>query len=176
MLDRFQRLYLTFVEWLALFAVGLVVLAAALTLADVVMRSVVRHPLFGTNDIIIVLLTIGILASFPYCTATTQHLRVTAVGNRLGSSGFWVVELFAGIAILVILGAFVWQFSLRAMMLAKTGESSQLLSIPMAPVWWVGAALMTAAALAQCLLIVRDAAALISRKPLPPSQTGESVA
>ena len=62
------------------------------------------------------------------------------------------------------------------MMLAKTGESSQLLSIPTAPVWWLGAALMAAAALAQCLLIARDAAALISRQPLPPSEAGESVA
>ena len=46
-------------------AVSLIVLAAALTLADVVMRSVVRHPLFGTNDVVIILLTIGILRVVP---------------------------------------------------------------------------------------------------------------
>jgi TRAP-type transport system small permease protein len=175
MLDRLQRSCLVLVEWLALFAIGLIVLAAALTLIDVVMRSILQRPLFGTNDVVIILLTVGILATFPYCTATRQHLRVTALGSRLGDSGFWLVELFAGTAILIILAAFAWQFALRAMMLAKMGEGSQLLQIPMAPVWWIGACLMAAAALAQCLLIAHDAAALVFRKPVPRSETGDVV-
>jgi TRAP-type C4-dicarboxylate transport system permease small subunit len=175
MLDRLQRCYLTAVEWLAILAISLIVLAAALTLADVVMRSIVMRPLFGTNDIVILLLTAGILACFPYCTATRQHLRVTALGTRLGNAGFWLFELFAGATILIILSAFVWQFALRAAMLAKTGEGTQLLAIPIAPVWWVGSALMAAAALAQCLLIVHDAIALVTRQPMPSADTGEAV-
>ena len=176
MLDRLQRLYLAFVTWLAIFAIALIVLAAAFTLADVVMRSVVRRPLFGTNDLIILLMMTGILASFPYCTATRQHLRVTAFGSRLGGSGFWLVEIFAGVTIAVILGAFVWQFALRAVMLGRTGEGTQLLFIPMAPFWWIGAALMAAATLAQCLLIAYDTAALIAQKPMPAAEAGESIA
>ena len=176
MYDRLQRLYLRAVEWLALFAVTLIVLSAALTLLDVVMRSIVGRPLFGTNDIIIIFLTVGILACFPYCTATRQHLRVTALGARLPPSGFWLVEILAGVAILVILGAFAWQFVLRAMMLAKTAEASQLLMIPLAPVWWIGSVLMAMAALAQCFLIVHDAIALITGKPVPRTDSGDAVA
>jgi hypothetical protein len=101
---------------------------------------------------------------------------VTALGPRLGSIGFWLVELFAGLAILTILGAFTWQFALRAMMLAKMGEGSQLLLIPMAPVWWAGAALMGLAAIAQCLVVVHDAAALIARQPVPRTDAGDAVA
>jgi TRAP-type C4-dicarboxylate transport system permease small subunit len=176
MLDRFQRRYLGLVEWLAILAVGLIVASAALTLLDVIMRSIVRRPLFGTNDVVIILLTVSILATFPYCTATSQHLRVTALGPRLGPAGFWLVELFAGIVILTILGAFAWQFALRAVMLAKMGEGSQLLLIPMAPVWWIGAALMGMATIAQCLVVAHDAASLIARRPVPRGDTGDSVA
>jgi TRAP-type C4-dicarboxylate transport system permease small subunit len=176
MYDRSQCLFLRAVEWLALFAITLIVLSAGLTLLDVVMRSIVGRPLFGTNDVVIILLTVGILACFPYCTATRQHLRVTALGARLAPSGFWLVEILAGIAILVILGAFAWQFALRAIMLAKTGEGSQLLMIPLAPVWWIGSALMAIAASAQLLLIVHDATALITGKPLPRDDSGDAVA
>ena len=98
------------------------------------------------------------------------------MGRRLGTSGFWLVELFAGTAILSFSAPFAWQFALRAMMLAKIGEGSQLLQIPMAPFWWIGARLMAAAALAQCLLIAHDAAALVVRKPVPRSETGDVVA
>lgn len=175
MFDRVQRCYLTAVEWLALLAVTLVTFAAALTVLDVVMRSIVGRPLFGTNDVVIILLTVGILACFPYCTATRQHLRVTALGDRLAASGFWAVEIVAGLAVLVVLGAFAWQFALRAIMLAKTGEASQLLMIPLAPVWWIGSALMASAALAQCLLIVHDIFALLSGKPAPHTAVGDVV-
>ena len=175
MFERLQRSYLTAVEWLAVVAIALIVLSAVLTLFDVVMRSIVYRPLFGTNDVVIILLTVGILACFPYCTATRQHLRVTTLGSRLGGSGFWVVELLAGIATLVVLVAFAWQFGLRATMLAKTRESSQLLAIPLAPVWWAGSALMAAASLAQFLLIAHDAVALTLRKPVPRSESGDVV-
>jgi TRAP-type C4-dicarboxylate transport system permease small subunit len=171
MFDRLQRFYLTAVEWLALLAVTLIAISAALTVLDVVMRSIVGRPLFGTNDVVIMLLTAGILACFPYCTATRQHLRVTALGTRLNRSGFWMVEIVAGLAILVTLGAFAWQFASRAIMLAKTSEVSQLLLIPLAPVWWVGSVLMGIAALAQCLLILHDAAGLLTRKPVPRSES-----
>ncbi|MGD9921465.1 MAG: TRAP transporter small permease [Pseudorhodoplanes sp.] len=173
MFGRAQRFYLMAVAWLAFLAVTLIAISAALTLLDVVMRSIVGQPLFGTNDVVIILLTVGILACFPYCTATRQHLRVTALGTRLAPFGFWMVEIVAGLAILVVLGAFAWQFALRALMLAKTGEASQLLLIPLAPVWWIGSVLMGLAAFAQCLLIVHDAAALLMREPVPRSEAGD---
>ncbi len=146
-------------------ACALMLVAAGLTLMDVVMRSIVRRPLFGTNDVVLLLLMLGVLAAFPYSIATRQHLRIIAAGQRLGPKTFRGLELFAGLCILAVLGGFGWQFALRAAALSATREGTQLLLIPLAPFWWIGAALMMLAAFAQATLLLDDAMALVGARP-----------
>lgn len=151
----------------AYLAVAMIVLGAVLTAVDVFFRSALRMPIFGTNDIVVLALTLGVIGCFPYALAVRQHMKVEVFGRRLGPRAYWSLELFAGLATAAVFAAFAVEFGERAARLARMNEASQLLLIPLSPIWWVSAALMAVAAAAQIAVVIENAHAVAVRRGLP---------
>lgn len=134
---------------------GLLILSAALvTILDVVMRSVINRPFFGANDIVLYLLTIGVVGFFPLMVDSAHHIKIEVLGSRLGRRGVRLVEGFANLVTLLVLAGFTWQFLLRGNRLASFGDASQILQLPVAPMWWIGAGFMALAVVIQAVMVV----------------------
>ena len=153
----------------AYLAVAMIVAAAALTALDVFFRSILRSPLFGTNDVVVLALTIGVTGCFAYALAIRRHMSVDVIGRRLGSRAYWLLELFGGAATLAVFAGFAAEFASRAGRLARMNEASQLLSIPLSPVWWAAAAFMGLAAAVQIAVVLENAHAVAVGRALPAS-------
>jgi TRAP-type C4-dicarboxylate transport system permease small subunit len=151
----------------AYLAVAMIIIGAVLTAIDVFFRSALRMPIFGTNDIVVLALTLGVTGCFPYALAVRQHMKVEVVGRRLGPRAYWSLELFAGLATTAVFAAFAVEFAARAGRLARMNEASQLLLIPLSPIWWISAALMAIAAAAQIVVVLENAHAVAVGRALP---------
>jgi TRAP-type C4-dicarboxylate transport system permease small subunit len=151
----------------AYLAVAMIVLGAVLTAVDVFFRSALRMPIFGTNDIVVLALTLGVTGCFPYALAVRHHMKVEVVGRRLGARAYWTLEVFAGLATTAVLAAFAIEFAARAGRLARMNEASQLLLIPLSPIWWVSAGLMAIAAAAQIVVVLENAHAVAVARGFP---------
>lgn len=169
MIDALQRVSGVASRLVAYLSVAMIVLAAVLTGVDVFFRSILRSPIFGTNDFVVLALTLGVTGCFPYALAIRQHMKVELIGRRLGPRGYWSLELFAGIATTAVFAGFAVEFAQRAGRLARMNEASQLLLIPLSPIWWLAAGLMAIAAAVQLVVVLENAHALAVRRGLPAS-------
>lgn len=165
LIDRAQEANVRFTRAVALLAVGLILAGSALTVADVVLRSSIRKPIYGANDIVLLVLVVAVSACFPHAIAMREHMRLAAFGKAVGGRvGHWLCEIFAGVVILLVFAGFSWQFGRKALVLAATHEHTQLLSLSIAPWWWAATVLLGIAALSQLIVLLVDVQALLTGK------------
>lgn len=167
-IDRVQQASVRLTRAVALVAVGAVLIGAVLTVIDVGLRSSIRKSLFGTNDIVLLILVVAVSACFAHGVAMREHMRVSALGRALGGRiGHWLCEIFAGLVTLVCFVGFAWQFGKKAGALAASHERTLLLEWSVAPWWWVASGLLGLAALAQLIVVFTDIESLVrGREPV----------
>ena len=90
-IDRAQQTNVGLTRIVALLAVGLILAGSAITVADVVLRSSIRKPIFGANDIVLLILVVAVTACFPHALAMREHMRIAAFGKAVGGRvGHWL--------------------------------------------------------------------------------------
>lgn len=174
MIGRLDRLSRAAAQGVASLAVLLIILSALLTVVDVFMRSVISNPLFGTNDIVVILLTVAVVGCFPFGLAVRQHIQVDLLGRSLGPRGFWFLEIFANLLTLTVFVAFCIEFGIRAERLGAMHTGTQLLAIPLMPFWWAAAGILGLASLAQLIVVLQTIVSFARGAPLPVSNLGGS--
>ncbi len=164
-IDRLQQASVGLTRWVALAAVGLILAGSALTVADVVLRSSIRKPIFGANDIVLLILVVAVTACFPHALAMREHMRIAAFGQAVGGRvGHWLCEIFSGVVVMLVFAGFTWQFARRAVKLTATLEETPLLALKIGPWWWAAAALLGLATLAQLFVVLVDVQSLATGK------------
>ena len=133
---------------------GLVLVAAVVTLYEVFMRSVVNRPFFGANDLVLYVLTIGVIGFFPLMVDSGHHIKIDSFGKFLGPRWFRRFEWFGNIVTLFILAAFVWQFWRQGMRMAGYNDVTQILQLPLAPMWFAASAILGLATAIQLLIVL----------------------
>src|SRR5438105_12617206 len=78
--------------------------------------------------------------------------------DLLGERASRVLEAFAALAALVVIGAMAWQFTVFAGKIARVGETTWILKIPTAPFWYLVAAILWLAVAVQLIVLVLDIA------------------
>lgn len=132
----------------------LIFFAALVTLLDIFMRSFLRLPIHGANDVILMALTLAVIGYFPLMIESGHHMKIDVLGKAFGARFRMVIEGFANMLTLLVLAGFAWQFWLRGERLHGYDERSQMLQLPMAPLWWIAASFMAVAVLAQILILL----------------------
>src|SRR6266850_485402 len=69
-----------------------------------------------------------------------------------------VLDAFAALAALAVIGAMAWQFTVFAGKIARVGETTWILKIPTAPFWYVVAGILWLAVAVQLIVLILDIA------------------
>lgn len=154
MIARLERILHNAARLVAYASGVLVLFAAVVTLSEVIMRSVVNRPFFGANDLVLYLLTIAVVGFFPLMVDSGHHIKIDSLGKWLGPRGNRAVEWFASLITLLALAGFAWQFWRQGMRLAAYNDVTQLLHLPLAPMWWIASGIMALATAIQALIVV----------------------
>ncbi|WEX08922.1 TRAP transporter small permease [Chelativorans sp. AA-79] len=139
---------------------GLLLLAAMTTL-DILLRWLFNAPLHGVNDVSSVVMAIVIAACIPANLAMKQNISVEVLGSIAGVRARRLLDVVASLFTLVFIILVAWRFVPYAEGLRETGDRTWVLGWPIWP-WWMGAsALMIAAAIVQVLVTISDISTLL---------------
>ena len=114
--------------------VGLLLLSA-ITVGEVVSRSLLGLPVIGVADLSRLIIAIVIASCFPLVSAARRHITVRAVGSLLGPRAHAGLEAFAAFAVLCFFCLMTWQLWLHTRDTAEINETTWVLLWPVAP-WW----------------------------------------
>ncbi len=157
-LARLERIALAVTR--ALSVVGLVALMAlaALTLADGLARWLANRPIEGVRDAGSFIIAVAVACCIPVGLMERANISVRVAAEVLGERAGRVLDALAAAAVWAVVCAMAWQFTLYAGKLARAGETTWILKIPVAPFWYGVAALLWLAVIVQAIVVLLDAA------------------
>jgi TRAP-type C4-dicarboxylate transport system permease small subunit len=127
---------------IALIGLAALLILAIITMADVAMRWLFNQPITGVEDLAKLVVAIAIAASIPAVLASRQNITIRFIGRALGRRAELIFEIFGSIVVFVIMAGMAWQIQIYTDELRKTGETTWLLAIPVAPFWQVVSVLL----------------------------------
>ncbi len=134
--------------------VAAITLAAMMILVgtDVVLRYVFSSPIAGSYEIIQYAMTIVVAFGLAYCALEKGHIRVNLLVSRLSARGQAVINSIASLVFLALFTVIIWQSLLRALLMIKAGQLSEVLYFPLFPF----ALVVVAGCAVLCLVLLRD--------------------
>ena len=158
MLQRLERIGLGATRALSVAGLLLLMALAAMTLADGLLRWLANRPIEGVRDLGAVIVAVAVCCCIPVGLMERANISIRVAKDLLGERASRVLEAFAALAALVVIGAMAWQFTVFAGKIARVGETTWILKIPTAPFWYLVAAILWLAVAVQLIVLVLDIA------------------
>ena len=149
------------------------VFIAFLTMIDVVLRYLNLARFEGLKDLTEIAFAVVVASCFPAGLKKGNAVTVNLLGKALGDRWHAWLDVIGACAMLVLFALFAWQFTALTLQFQHAGRTTSTLEWPIAPVWWVVAGLMMAAALVQVWIV--GAALTAALKGVPRPSGGESI-
>ena len=170
MLARAEAAALRAAQALAVLGLLVLILFAAATLADGLLRSLADRPIDLVDDIGSYVVACAVASCFPLAQLRHANITIEIVGIALGPRVRQALRAFAAILVAVTMVAMARQLLIYASHEASGGDSSVMLGIPTSPFWYVVAVMFVIAAVAQLLVAVLELARCGGAlQPAPPS-------
>ena len=131
---------------------------AVMTLADGLLRWLANRPIEGVRDLGAVIVAIAVCCCIPVGLMERANISIRVAKDLLGERASRVLEAFAALASLAVIGAMAWQFTVYAGKIARVGETTWILKIPTAPFWYVVAGILWLAVAVQLIVLILDIA------------------
>lgn len=141
--------------YLALAGTGALLVAVALTVADIVLRTVSTLTVEGLTDIVTLCTMIGAMLAIPYGFATDQQVSIDVFTSRMSERTQHWLRLLAALLGAVFLAGVFWFSTLQAITEWGYGDRSQSIGIPMIWYWLPLLAGIAIAALVNLQLVLR---------------------
>jgi TRAP-type C4-dicarboxylate transport system permease small subunit len=151
-INRLDALVSRLVQVLA--AVGLcgLIFQALAIVVDVLFRWLMNSPLLGMEDVNGLLIVVIVASFFPAVLHDRGNISIDVVGRLFGARGAEILNAFAH---LVTLGFFVilaWQ--LFRYTLDIQGRFTQILELPVQPMWWIATGIIMLCVPIQLLVFI----------------------
>jgi TRAP-type C4-dicarboxylate transport system permease small subunit len=149
----------------ALAAIGLtgLLLLAAMTLLDGLLRSLANHPIDAVRDLGGVVAAMAIAFCLPIALLERSNITIRFLGTLFGAPAGTVAERFSALVVLAVIAAMARQFFIFAHDAAHNGDATWILNIPTAPFWYVVDAMFWIATAVQLFVTLR----VLQGSPLP---------
>ena len=148
----------------ALGVCGLIVQSFAIV-TDVLFRWLFNSPVQGMEDLN-GLLIIAIVASFfPAVLHNRANVSINVVGKLFGPRGAEVLNSFGHLMTLIFFAILAWQ--LIRYTLSLDDRITQILELPVQPMWWIAAIIMAACVPVQVLVLIAHLRWAVTGSPPP---------
>lgn len=173
MLDRLEWLGLRSTR--ALSAVGLTALMflAVLTLADGLLRWLANAPIDGARDLGGLAIAIAITCCIPVGLMERSNITIRFIESLAGKGVSNLFDVIASVVVGLVMVVVAWQFWLYAGKLARAHETTWVLQVPVAPYWYLVAAIFWIAVAVQAIVIAVDIGRLFGRVSTLPNDHSE---
>jgi len=160
-LQRLERLGLALTR--ALSVVGLVALMAlaAMTLADGLARWLANRPIEGVRDAGALIVAVAVACCIPVALMERANITIRVAASVFGARAGRALDALAALAVAVVIAAMAWQFMVFAGKLARAGETTWVLKIPVAPFWYTVAGILWLAVFVQAIVVILDVARVV---------------
>ncbi|MBI1200970.1 MAG: TRAP transporter small permease subunit [Rhodopseudomonas sp.] len=143
---------------------GLLILAVMTTL-DVLSRWLFSAPIYGVNDVSAIVMAVVIAACLPANLAARQNITVDFLGNLLGWRAKAFFDGLGGLVTLLFIGLVAWQFVPYTIEVTRSGQTTWVLKLPIAPGWWIATAFLLMSVPVQLTVAVFDLSRAFGRRP-----------
>jgi len=111
----------------------------SLTVIDVIGRYWFNAPVSGAFEMTQLMLAALIFAALPLTTYAGEHVEVDIFYDMASKLSKKLMRIFGAIVSAISLGVISWQLAHHASKLASDGAVTDALSLPLAPIGWLGA-------------------------------------
>ena len=156
MLKQVEQFSRRFSNWLAMLGlVGLVALSL-ITIASVMSRWLLSHPLEWVEDVYRLLIAVVIASFFPSAYAQRGHIAIHFLSLILSEGGRKFLAVFASIVTFAFTIALGWQLIRYSQEVWETGETTWLLGISVTPWWMIATAFLLVSIPVQLIVVFSD--------------------
>ncbi len=138
---------------------GLVFQAVAIVM-DVLSRWLFNSPVLGMEDINGLLIVVIVAAFFPAVLHDRGNIAIDVVGRLFGPRGAETLNAFGHLVTLVFFVILAWQLFRHAADLG--GRITQILELPVQPMWWIATGIMSLCVPIQLLVFAVHVGAAIT--------------
>ncbi len=149
-----ERAALQAARALAAFGLLLLLAFAATQLADGLLRWLAGAPIIAVRDLGGLIAAIAVACCFPIALLEQSNISIRFVALLGGELAGHVFEALAGALATLTMSLIAWQMVLYAGKAAKSGDTTWMLGIAVAPFWYVVAGIFWCAAAVQLIVFL----------------------
>jgi len=156
-MDRIERQMLIVTRTAAVLGVLFLLLVAALSVLDILVREIQGRPIRGAGDLSRLLTIIIVAACFPAGLLERRQIKVAMLGALLPAWATRVLEVFGAVLTCVMFAFIAYYVTLYAQRVSASNEYTMILNWPIAPWWWAASLCFWACIPAQLFVILAEA-------------------
>ncbi len=165
-LERLESLALVSTRALSIIGLVALMILAFITLANGLLRWLINQPIAGVVDVGALATAIAVSCCMPVALMERSHITFRLVSSVSPRFGRWL-DIFADIAVAIVLVLVAWQFWVYSGELAISGERTYVLKIPAAPFWYVADVIFWITMAVQWIVVALDIGRLVGAHARP---------
>lgn len=145
---------------LAAIGLGALLVFAATTIADGLLRFFFAHPIDAVRDLGGLVAAFAVACCIPLTIIERSNITIRFITSFISQRAGRVADVAAALLVEIVLVLMAWRFAIFAGQAAADGNATWMLRVPTAPVWWAVTAMLAIAAMLQVLVLLgclRDA-------------------
>ena len=154
MYARLERIGLAATRALSAVGLAALMLLAAMTLLDGLLRWLANRPIEGVRDVGAVIVAVAVCCCLPVGLMERSHISIRVAAEVLGERAGKILDALAALVVLLVVTAIAWQFTVYAGKIARVNETTWVLKIPTAPFWYTVAAILWLSVVVQLIVTI----------------------
>jgi len=154
--DRIEQFGLRITRVISIAGLTALMFLAVMTLADGLLRWLANAPIDGVRDMGGLAVAIGVAACLPVGLMERSNITLHFLGSLGPPIIGRILDAFAALVVGVVYVALAWQFTLFSSKMAQAHETTWVLKIPVAPFWYVVAAILWLSVCVQAIVLILE--------------------
>jgi TRAP-type C4-dicarboxylate transport system permease small subunit len=130
---KMARIIYPFSKWLTYLSIISAAIMMLLVTADVFMRRIFNSPIYGSNDIVNILLVVIVFGAVSHVMAIRGHIVIDSITRLFPQKLQLIVTGIAQIFSMGVLLLICWRTAIHGMEMLQAGERMVLTRIPISP-------------------------------------------
>lgn len=124
-------------RWLNVLGITVLGTLIAITVADVLGRTIFNKSILGTFELTEYMLSMIVFSTIAWCAVAKSHIKVDIFTSHLNARAQLVITLITHTFSLGFVVVLTWQCFVEALFITQMGKSSTMLDVPAHPFYWL---------------------------------------